>query len=85
MAVWSSAAGVPGGRESPVELAWNDLWLKQSSERSDAMHLSYGMHRILAEKIGTAMLGYPVSVDRSQGYSQYYTWTDGVYNQTISA
>ena len=40
------------------------------------MHLSYSMHRILAEKLASAMLDEPVSVDQSQGYSQYYTWTD---------
>jgi hypothetical protein len=43
---------------------------------SDPMHLSYSMHRILAEKLASAMLGEPVSVDQSQGYSQYYTWSD---------
>lgn len=51
-----------------------------AAARSDPMHLMYSKGYQLAERAAEVILGYPVSVDRSRGFSQYYTWQDGQYD-----
>lgn len=48
--------------------------------RSDPMHLTYSVGYQWAELVAGVILGYPVSVDKSRGLSQYYTWQSGIYD-----